>query len=119
MIKQQEEAAREGFQAEQGLPADQLFKLFLEESGHLCEKSLRTSLQDSPPTYSSRSYGEFPYVDLLHFSTRKLTYNVRALSMDEALRNSGLLRNYLAPGLGLSDTNRLYNIFTHFHSNSF
>jgi hypothetical protein len=49
-------------------------------------------------------------VDLLHFSGRKLIYNVQALSLQDALRNSGLLRNYLAPALGLSNTDRLYNI---------
>lgn len=111
IIQRQEQAAREGWQAEQGYPPDQLFKLFLEEAGHLCEKSLRTSLQDNPPTYSSRLYGEYPNVDFLHFSARKLNYNVEALSMDRALKNSGLLRNYLAPALGLTDTDRLYNIY--------
>lgn len=111
--------AREGLQAEQGYPPDQLFKLFLEESGHLCEKSLRTTLQDNPPTYSSRSYGDYPYVDLLHFSSRKLTYNVQALSLKEALKNSGLLRNYLAPALGLGNTDRLYNILKLFSMYSY
>lgn len=89
---------------------DQLFKLFLEESGRLCEKSLRTSLEDSPPTYSARSFGEIPYVDLMHFSDRKFGYSMPVLSLREALNNPGLLRNYLSPALGLSNTNRLYSI---------
>jgi hypothetical protein len=88
--------------------------LFLEESGHLCEKALRTSLEDSPPTYSSRSFGVNPYIDLLHFnSKKKLAYNIPALSLQEALNSSGLLRNYLAPALGLSNTDRMYNILWH------
>lgn len=95
-------------------PPDQLFKIFLEESGRLCEKSLRTSLEDSPPTYSARSFGDIPYVDFMHFSEKKFGYTIPALSLKDALSNPGLLRNYLSPALGLSNTGRLYSIIMFF-----
>ncbi len=98
-----------------GLPSPEIyFLLFLEESGRLSEKTLRSTLEDSPPIYSSRSFGEngdIPYANLFNFSGKPIDKRLEGiLSYQEALGSGGKLRNYLAPALGLRHTERFYSI---------
>eukprot|EP01114_Cavostelium_apophysatum_P014001 TRINITY_DN3512_c0_g1_i9.p1 TRINITY_DN3512_c0_g1~~TRINITY_DN3512_c0_g1_i9.p1 ORF type:complete len:5234 (+),score=1501.00 TRINITY_DN3512_c0_g1_i9:231-15932(+) len=93
-----------------------LFDLFIDESGHLCERRLRTSLSDDPPIYSIRSSSTEEDVSrevkFVNFSRRKLALppGIPSLDLHEALAFPDVLRVSLAPGLGLLKTERMRSI---------
>lgn len=100
---------REGDQPPQALDPKVLFELFLREAGKICEDSMRKDLIKNSPVFSSRADGEVPYVSFMNFGIQD-SFGLPVLSKKKAMKKSSLLRNFLGPALGLTNTNRMYSI---------
>ncbi len=85
-----------------------LFRMFMEESGHLCERKLKTTLSLHPPIYSSRSSLPYPPdVAFFDFGYNDMEGLPNVLDLNTALAFPAKLRVKLAPGLGLHHTDRM------------
>ena len=101
---------RDGDHAPEALDPRVLFELFLREAGKICEESMRKDLIKNSPVFSSRAGGDCPLVSFMSFGEQDTLGLKEVLTKQEATQKSGLLRNFLGPALGLTNTNRMYSI---------
>jgi hypothetical protein len=80
-----------------------LFEMLLIETGHLCERSLRTTFSDSPPPYLVLSSLQEVHITVFNFSGKKSKTppGILELTLEEALTDAATLRACLENGLGL------------------
>jgi len=93
--------------------ASQLFEQFLLEAGKLCEEDFKHNCMTAPPLLSSRGPAgsdDFSFISFSKTAQLPLLANASIVSLQEALSKPALLRISLAPGLGLSDTSKMWNI---------
>lgn len=97
-----------------------LFDTFLSEAATMLSNEDLSSLSlphSSPFVFSARIFSnKHPYVDFLMCGRENPPAGLHVLTREGASNNSsGLLRNFVGPALGLTNTSRMHSIFFDFY----